>query len=724
VCFSSIQHLFCVDFCAERETDYRVNGLFFVFLHGPVVQWIERSFPKRQILIRFQTGLLKFYMKSFKFIDLFAGIGGFHLAMHRLGGECVFASEIDEHARKTYEANFKAISPQLFENGLLNDDIRKIAPEEIPDFDVLCAGFPCQPFSQAGFRRGFDDNHNSERGNLFFNIAEILHVKKPNAFFLENVRGLATHDDGKTFKTILNILRDELGYSVYYKIVKATDYGLPQHRPRTFIIGFKNDNALGMGFNFPSNIPLKFNMSDVWGGFCTRQVGFTLRVGGRGSSIDDRRNWDSYMVDGLIRRLGPTEGKRMQGFPDDFVFPVTNIQAMKQLGNSVAVDAIEMVGRNLINYMEQLSDEKKTPNNMSKKTFNKGEWAEPYAFLKIIKDKKIHLSNSNLEHKSGYFDIEKVTNSNIDYDFILFKGESLILKDKKSNFQRDLKISDVISEELIEKIKRRIILESGTFEVPEFTEIENKLGIVFEKGGTSGQKADIILDFNHNNLSSIKNEGFGIKSLLGSKPTLLNASSNTNFIYSITNFPSNEIDEVNSIDTRKKIMDRITYIHESEGVMEFLKTEKDILTYNLLMVDSQMPLILGELLLHYFSLGISDMRSLVEATYKKSKNVQNLNLGSVDILHHKVKQLLLDYTCGFFPGSKWDGTYTSNGTIVVDKNGNLHGFHIVDLESFKEYLYNNTKFDTPSSSRHGFGSVFKERNGQLFFKLNLQLRYS
>jgi DNA (cytosine-5)-methyltransferase 1 len=105
---------------------------------------------------------------KFKFIDLFAVIGGFHLAMHRLGGQCVFASEIDKEARKTYEYNYKEIAPELFSNGLFNDDIRNIMPSDIPDFDVLCAGFPCQPFSQAGYKRGFNDNYNSERGNLFF----------------------------------------------------------------------------------------------------------------------------------------------------------------------------------------------------------------------------------------------------------------------------------------------------------------------------------------------------------------------------------------------------------------------------------------------------------------------------------------------------------------------------------------------------------------------------
>jgi len=122
-------------------------------------------------------------MYKFKFIDLFAGIGGFHLALHNLGGECVFASEIDTYARKTYEHNFKNISPALLDKGLFNADIRSISPDDIPDFDVLCAGFPCQPFSQAGYKRGFNDTHNSERGNLFFNIVDIIAAKRPKAFF-------------------------------------------------------------------------------------------------------------------------------------------------------------------------------------------------------------------------------------------------------------------------------------------------------------------------------------------------------------------------------------------------------------------------------------------------------------------------------------------------------------------------------------------------------------
>lgn len=282
---------------------------------------------------------------TYKFIDLFAGIGGFHLALHNLGAECVFASEWDEHARKTYELNFKNISPKLFESGNYVGDITKVDKASIPDFDILCAGFPCQPFSQAGHKLGFDDT----RGTLFFDIAQILQIKKPKAFFLENVRGLLKHDNGKTFEVIKNTLTKELGYSLNYSIVKASEHGLPQHRPRLFMVGFRDPET---PFQFPAKRELQFNMSDVMKGKVDRAVGFTLRVGGGKSPIDDRRNWDGYIVDGEVRRLTPTEGKKMQGFPDDFDFPVSNSEALKQLGNSVAVNAIQDWAESLILSLE------------------------------------------------------------------------------------------------------------------------------------------------------------------------------------------------------------------------------------------------------------------------------------------------------------------------------------------------------------------------------------
>ena len=282
---------------------------------------------------------------NYKFIDLFAGIGGFHLAFHKAGAECVFASEWDESARLTYEANFRKISPSLFKRENFVGDITKIKKTTIPNFDILTGGFPCQPFSQAGHGKGFKDT----RGTLFFDIAEIIKVKKPKAFFLENVQRLHSHDNGKTFRVIENILTKELGYSFFHKIVRASDHGLPQHRPRIFMVGFRDAN---IEFEFPKKRKLLFNMTDVMGGKVDREIGFTLRVGGKSSPINDRRNWDGYVVNGKPRRLTPKEALRMQGFPTSFKFPVNDSTAMKQLGNSVAVNAVQDYARQIIKSLE------------------------------------------------------------------------------------------------------------------------------------------------------------------------------------------------------------------------------------------------------------------------------------------------------------------------------------------------------------------------------------
>jgi DNA (cytosine-5)-methyltransferase 1 len=292
-------------------------------------------------------------MKRPTFIDLFAGIGGFHLAFHNLGAECVFASEWDDAARLTYETNFKKISPKIFDKGHFVGDITKVNKKSIPDFDILCAGFPCQPFSQAGYKKGFADI----RGTLFFEIAEIIKIKRPKAFFLENVRGLYSHDGGRTFETIKRALMDDLGYSFHHSIVKASDHGLPQHRPRLFMVGFQDPSV---EFEFPKKRKLKFTMSDVMKGHVDREIGFTLRVGGKKSPISDRRNWDGYIVDGEVRRLSPNEGKKMQGFPSTFKFPVSDSEALKQLGNSVAVTAVQDYANAIIQNLENAYGAKRT----------------------------------------------------------------------------------------------------------------------------------------------------------------------------------------------------------------------------------------------------------------------------------------------------------------------------------------------------------------------------
>ena len=652
---------------------------------------------------------------NFKFIDLFAGIGGFHLAMHELGGECVFASEINQYARKTYTVNFSKISPKLFQQNYFNEDIRTIVPEDIPDFDLLCAGFPCQPFSQAGYKRGFDDCHDSERGNLFFSIADILKVKKPKAYFLENVRGLVNHDRGKTFKLIRKILEQELGYSFYYQIVKASDYGLPQLRPRTFIIGFRDDSNC-RAFSFPPKIPLKFNMSDVWKGDCSREIGFTLRVGGRGSPIEDRRNWDSYLVDGEVKQLTYIEARKMQGFPDNFEFPVSPTQAIKQLGNSVAVDAIKTVGYSVISYMNSLASNQQ---NMKK---NKGEWSELLAFIRIIAEQKLVLANKNLEVTENYLRIKKVTGKNIPLDFLLLNKDEIEIIDHTTGETNTLTISSIIDEDKLNNLVTAIKTGKRTFSIPEFELIQNALGLTVVKLGNSSQKADIILDIENETITKA-DEGFNIKSYLGSKPTLFNASGNTNFIFEIQNLSPTLIDKINNINTRTKLTDRIKAIEQYGGSFHYVAPEKKTLEYNLKMVDLAMPKIIGYILLAFYKNRISAISKILDYLHEDTDLKNVIQYEDKDWLIHKVKQLLVDILLGFFAGSEWDGTYEAKGTIVVKETGTQVAFHIIDIETLKSYLFEHIKLDTPSTRRHRYGKLILESDKKLYFKLNLQLRF-
>lgn len=273
-----------------------------------------------------------------KYIDLFSGIGGFHLAMEQNGFEMVMACEKNEKARETYIENFGS-KYDLENEKNFPKDVTLLNEKNIPDFDILCAGFPCQAFSRVGKQKGFEDT----RGTLFFDVARILKSKNPEYFILENVANIIKHDKGKTFEVISNTL-SELGYYFEFKILKLSNYGLPQYRPRIYIIGSKSKKEI----IFPEPVKLKYNMSDVLGGKCKREIGFTLRVGGRHSPINDRHNWDGYIVDGKEIRLNVEQAKKMQGFPAEFKFNVSENQSMKQLGNSVSPEIVDKLIKSFI----------------------------------------------------------------------------------------------------------------------------------------------------------------------------------------------------------------------------------------------------------------------------------------------------------------------------------------------------------------------------------------
>lgn len=186
---------------------------------------------------------------------------------------------------------------------------------------------------------------------MFFEIMRIVKENRPKVLFFENVRHLIKHDDGRTFATVRKSIEDQ-GYTFNYKIVKASDFNLPQHRPRVFIVAFSDEVEARDTFAFPEPVKNTYFMTDVFGEPCNRIIGFTLRVGGKSSGINDRRNWDTYRVGEGIRKITSTEGKKMNGFPDGFEFPVSETQAMKQLGNSVAVNAVQATCEQIFEVLE------------------------------------------------------------------------------------------------------------------------------------------------------------------------------------------------------------------------------------------------------------------------------------------------------------------------------------------------------------------------------------
>lgn len=315
---------------------------------------------------------------EFTFIDLFAGIGGIRIPFQELGGKCVFTSEWDKFAQKTYRVNFGE-EPQ--------GDITKIDAKDIPDFDVLLGGFPCQPFSQAGLKKGFSDT----RGTLFFEIERIIQEKRPKAFLLENVKQLRGHDKGRTLKVILEHI-DALNYYVKAEVLRAGDFGVPQNRERIYIVGISKDHYNlpdGYDFEFPTptyektrlgdilehNVDDKYTISDaLWDGHQRRKKEHQEKGNGFGYSLfNDESEYANtisarYYKDGseiLIdqgegknpRKLTPRECARLQGFPEEFIITVSDTQAYKQFGNSVAVPVIRAVAKRMIEEMNTLSCE-------------------------------------------------------------------------------------------------------------------------------------------------------------------------------------------------------------------------------------------------------------------------------------------------------------------------------------------------------------------------------
>lgn len=319
----------------------------------------------------------KFFNQA-SFIDLFAGIGGFHQALSRFGAKCVFASEWDKNAAQTYSANY-GIEPF--------GDITQIAEQDIPPHDILCGGFPCQAFSISGKQQGFNDT----RGTLFFEIARIVAYHQPKVLFLENVKNFIKHDNGNTLKVVLNTL-DELGYNVFYQVLNASHFGLPQNRERVYLVCFRKDLGID-SFQFPDGLSTPVALSDFLeespqnvkiverddmvlyknfepeidlygqpilpnrpiqigivgkGGQGERiyhPTGHAITLSAYGGGVGSKTGL--YHIDGKIRKLSPRECARIQGFPDSFKIISSQSQAYQQFGNSVAINVLVAILHNI-----------------------------------------------------------------------------------------------------------------------------------------------------------------------------------------------------------------------------------------------------------------------------------------------------------------------------------------------------------------------------------------
>ncbi len=309
------------------------------------------------------------YLNNWSFIDLFAGLGGFRLALESFGAKCVYSNEWDVPVQKVYKENFGEIP---------DGDITKVNEKDIPDHDILCAGFPCQAFSISGKQRGFEDS----RGTLFFDVARIVKEKKPKIVFMENVKNFATHDNGKTLETV-KMTMEELGYSFHKKVLNSVDFGIPQKRERIYMVCFRNDLKID-NFSFPKSLELTKHVEDYLlddlsltenlyvdrpdiyyndtedNLYSNKPIRLgTVNKGGQGERIYSTKGiaitfsaygggvfakTGGYLINGKPRKLHPRECARLMGYPDTYKISEKPNQAYQQFGNSVVVDVLQYIG--------------------------------------------------------------------------------------------------------------------------------------------------------------------------------------------------------------------------------------------------------------------------------------------------------------------------------------------------------------------------------------------
>lgn len=682
---------------------------------------------------------------KYKMIDLFAGIGGIRLGFENIFGndaETVFVSEIDSYAQKTYAENFPDSPP-------IEGDITAIDAKKIPPFDICLAGFPCQAFSIAGKRGGFDDDyHGTCRGTLFLDVVRICDFHKPKIIFCENVKGLVNHDKGRTFKIICAAF-EQIGYKIFHAVLNSRDFGLAQNRERIYIVCFRKDIA-PENFQFPAPndehftladildyapIDARYYLSDVYLETLRRHkarheaaghgfgyevkpldgVSNALVCGGMGRErnlIVDARHHSKIPTTKIhgainnenIRKLTPREWARLQGFPENFQLTLNDTHLYKQFGNSVSINVIESIAAQIRSVLEPMRG-------------NKGEWSELYVLLRLLADGKI---KAEARDENCWLPVLKIFREDVESFKFEFRRSEKSFVELYLNGDRIKKIPAKDFATMAEKILGGIIRGGDSaFEIDGATEIMNLLGCKQIKS-PANRKADIEVKVHDPFTNFDRICCYSIKSDLGNPPTLFNASGATNFRFKIFGMDTALAERINAINTRTKIQDRMSKIDRFTFVSVVNKTFAE----NLMFIDTQLEKFLGELLKIYYRENISSCSQL--ATILEERDP--LKFGVSGLYRHKLKKFLCAVALGLKPAKKWNGIDEANGGyLIVKDSGEILAYHLYNRDDFETYLLNNTRLETPSSNRHNFATVYREVNGggvdEFFINLNLQIRF-
>ena len=651
-------------------------------------------------------------------IELFAGIGGIRLGFERAFGhdvETVFVSEIDEHARQTYAENFH-------DDFKPAGDITKIDADEVPKFDICLAGFPCQAFSIAGRRAGFDDDyHGICRGTLFAEVVRICEHHKPKVIFCENVKGLVNHDRGRTFKIICAAF-EQIGYKVFAKVLNSRDFGLPQNRERIYIVCFDKDIAPER-FDFPAPcdesfsirdildnppVPAKYYLSDVYLETLRRHrqrheaaghgfgyevkdldgVSNALVCGGMGRErnliVDARPHslTPTTKIKGTvnaenIRKLTPREWARLQGFDDDFRLTCFDTQLYKQFGNAVSVNVIESIATEIRRVLEPMRG-------------NKGEWSELYALLRLLADGKIKTTVAD----DCWIPVLQVIREDSESFKLEFRRSQKNFVELYSNNDRvcTLKTDDLadMATKILDGINGG---GDSAFEIDGAAKIMDALSLTKIKS-PANRKADIEVKIHDPFTAYDRICCYSIKSDIGQPPTLLNASRATNFRFKLPDMNAALMESVNKLPLKQRL--------EKLGGIEFDSINNETFAGNLDFIDTQFDKIVAEMLKIYYGKGIANCTELAT----KLEDDNPLKFRNTKLYRHKIKKFLCAVALGLRPAKVWNGRDEADGGyIIVKESGDIVAYNLYNRDEFESYLLNNTRLETASTGRHKFGTV-------------------